>query len=296
MRFFGTDITIKGLLSDAFGSKASQQSPQPYQPRNPLAASAWERHTGISEEDTVEILAKDLPHGISIHLQFKEDENRGVIRMIDTAGPVEIELRSFNMNTMTAAPGDIKVIDQGQGVGRKILRNELEFFAACGIQKFQIYASSEAGGYVWARFGFLPSNPKTGELKEDLEWRFGLIEPLLNPDEAKQLKKLIELKKPQDLWQLADMRVNMTPRLGNIANKTLQQLCDRLELPAIMPLGRLLLTGSNWDGYIDLKNKEQMARVERYVGGWGSFLKKEPAEDLKEKGPGFLQGLLKRNI
>lgn len=292
MRFFSSDMTIKGLLSKAFGNNASQ--PQ-QQPRKPLAVSAWERHTGISEDDTIEMLTQGLPHSIAIDLKFKEDENRGVIRMFDTAGPEEIELRSFNMNTMTAAPGDIRVIDQGQGVGRKILRNEVEFFAACGIKKFEIYASSEAGGYVWARFGFLPKSPQTGELKEDLKWRFGLIESVLEPDEAKQLKKLIELKNPQDLWQVADLRVNMTPRLQNIPNKTLQKLCDRLVMPPIMPLGRLLLTGANWDGYIDLKNKEQMARVERYVGGWESFLKKDPAQALQEKGPGFLQGLLKRN-
>ena len=121
---------------------------------------------------------------------------------------------------------------QGKGLAKKVLAKQFKSYRlSTGIEQVDVTAGLTAGGYTWARFGFLPSQK---------DWQKLLIAAM--DDNIESISKLAtHLTRsqvgPEGLWSIADH-----------------------------PEGRRFLAGRGWAGVFDFNNPDQVARFEAYVG------------------------------
>lgn len=239
----------------------------------------WRKYMPISEDEAKKILLQDMPQDTIVKITLGTD---GIGSLAISHDEVN-DNRSFSMEQKVVDNGMMHTNTNGAGLGRKLMRNEIEFFAACGIQHFNIQAGSSAGGYAWARFGFLPKGTPENFIDKARN-RYERIQPLLTTEEQQTVEDILEFKNPQDMWRLADMKTDLAPRLRDIfrkaaaGNATAANQKDRMfsvikqykREGTEMPIGRVLMAGNKWEGTLDFANKEQMDRIEKYVGGWKS--------------------------
>lgn len=90
---------------------------------------------------------------------------------------------------------------QGSGIGKQVLRNAVTQYERMGIARIHNMASLSAGGYTWARFGFLPIT--------DADW--ALVKPKIRArtyafpaTERAAYKKLLDSTDRHALWAVAD--------------------------------------------------------------------------------------------
>lgn len=249
----------------------------------------WDKYVPMPFAEAKEILTRDLPEGTSVALDFVRGGGQG---MLSISGQGFFETRTFDMDRKVIHPGMVSATKQkGHGYGRIIMRNEIEFFKSCGVKRFNINASSTAGGYVWARFGFMPAPEAIIPLLTRLQDNFKALKDILTPQEQQDVKNAIRGRGlPDDVWGVSDLRVDIAPRLrevfakansGDAAARTLSDQLTKVEgiknaIAEIthdqqaMPLGRALLAGSYWQGYFDLNNPVQTERASKNIGGWKS--------------------------
>lgn len=249
---------------------------------------AWKKYIPMSKEQAEEILTQDLPPGTKVELTVNKN---GQGKITITAEDIIEESRVFDLKDHRVFEDfDSKMIidDAGKGYGRSLMRNEIEFFSTCGVKRFEISAELAAGGYVWARLGFLPDN--LNMVKSAMGRRFENIKSLLTDKEQETVQEIIEFKDEKDLWRLADTQIDMLPRLrdafkkahdGNVDAQGIVKSMyyvdfEKLDERKSVPMGSSFLAASRFLAHLDFDNKEQMDRAEKYVGGWKTCLKKSP--------------------
>lgn len=247
----------------------------------------WDKYVPMPRPEAEKILTRDLPEGVRVSLDFMRGGGKGTLSI---SGQGIFEMRTFDMDRKVIHPGMVSTAQQkGHGYGRILMRNEIEFFRACGVKRFDINASSTAGGYVWARFGFTPKPEAVIPLLMRLQDNFRALKDILTPQEQAEAQAAIRGEgRPEDVWGISDLRTDIAPRLRDIFAKAnggdaaARTLCDQLTgIEAIknaveeitydrraMPLGRALLAGSHWQGYFDLSDPAQNKRAAENIGGW----------------------------
>lgn len=247
----------------------------------------WDKYIPMPFAEAEKILTRDLPANTRVALDFVHGGGSGILSI---SGKGLFETRTFDMNKKTINPGMISTnSNKGHGYGRIIMRNEIEFFKACGAKRFNISASSTAGGYVWARFGFIPEPQAIIALLTRVQDNFKALKDVLSPQEQEDTQAAIRGRgMPDDVWGMSDLRTDIAPRLREIFDKAnkgdadARALSDKLtKIEAIknaieeithdqkpMPLGRALLAGSYWQGYFDLNDPAQIDRASKNIGGW----------------------------
>lgn len=243
----------------------------------------------MSRAEAERILRTDLPADMTVRIN------------VDSSGHGEISIfnddisdkRTFDLSDKLCYEGMMLAARQNTGLGRTVMRNEIEFLAACGVETFHIRASSDAGAYTWARFGFL-LQPYVRDIQKEVRHRFEAIKPLLTADEIAALSDKMAFKNPTDLWDIADSRIDIAPRLSKLFHdaahdkqsaraynriKNLPSLKGKWSVAAragapVMPSGRVLLAKGHWYGILDTNNAQQMDRVAAYAGGWKNTLKR----------------------
>ncbi len=264
---------------------------------------SWEKYSPFTQDEAREILTRDLPKQTDVRFTVQD---KGYISFKIEADNIISEMRSCDFREHEAYKGVLEVAhyERGHGLGRALMRNQIEFYRACGIKKMEINAASEAGAYAWARMGFLPKDIEY-DLKREVQHRWQMFEGLLTNEEISGFEKpgtiysALDMRRREDLWQIADQRADMAPRIRDLFSRAANgdmaaaELADDLQscyvdakvvigrwgLPKFdlqqevlggqyMPIGRLLLMRTEWEGYLDFNNEKQMARVESYVGGW----------------------------
>jgi hypothetical protein len=291
-----------GLAFFGRKARAEKKDLQNLSPQE-LAEKRWNQYVPFTMEQAAKILKQDLPPETTVQIDVTEP---GQALFTIKAENIFSEMRSCNFHEHIAYRGSLEVsrYDRSKGLGRNLMRNEIELYRACGIDKLEIHAASEVGGYAWARMGFLPDKIKH-DLKDDVQYRWKILADILTEEERAQLKKTdskhsaIDMNAPKDIWQIADLKTDMAPRLRDLfaqaakGDKRARSLVDTLqehyesarvhtgkwgqqkfdlqqEIGAsnALSLGKMLLIRTQWNGTLDFNNPEQMARVEKYVGGW----------------------------
>lgn len=282
---------VKGKLAMEFNRMADQD----FDPQK-QAVRFWNKYIPFSPQTAVEILTGDLPKSTRVYLYDVYPHGQGDLKI---GKPYAAELgrcfgdhRSFDLSEGTVESGFMMIGTQlrGRGIGRIMMRNQIEFFHACGARDFKIMAGSNNGGYTWARMGFLPTGSESPYFNKEIiipfKQKMKALKPFLPRALYREVMGSISFDDPHAIWQIADQRVDIMPHLkplydskGHIRNG-LKKKQDRLTTIARdvfneasqggtgLPLGRLLLTGSTWNGVLKMDDPVQMARVGRYVGGW----------------------------
>jgi hypothetical protein len=267
--------------------------------RHALAVDSahWDEWVPMTQKEALALLTRDLPKNTSVYLKILGN-GTGTIAL-KARGQFANE-RSFDLGAKEWDQGTTRVNNQSHGYGRTILRNEMEFFHACGVRKFEIHAGWESGGYTWARLGFLPRIRLDGfkdYTRDEIKKRFEAVKSLLPKAECDKLKNAVGVRRAKDLWYLADRRTDIGPRLKEVfttardkpenaqtakklddafssgeladyATKQFGQIKDLAAKGKPVPLGRFLLGATDWVGTINTADREQMQRVGKYVGGW----------------------------
>lgn len=271
-----------------FFAKASGSSPAEFHDGNYgylicNNSREWRKNFPHSQETAYKILTRDLETPARVDVMFGCC-GQGEIKI---EGPDYEDWCELRLLEKIASPSGVCVSKRlwGNGAGRTLMRNEIEFFhASRRVRALQITAGDEGGGYAWARFGFLP----TGDMN-----KFGMVhavcvrleqaKPLLGEAELKEISRLVELQKPEDVWRLADCRIDLGTRLLEVRGTKRSQglrdaflfssssLCDIYALAekgSAVPAGRYFLAGTKWKGEFVFDNDDQLKRAADYVGGW----------------------------
>lgn len=265
------------------------------EPHHVSRIDSWNQFISISPYDARDILLRDLSDEIRVKVSL--DEN-GYGRLEYSGGDVIDCACDFDLNRKVRNEGDASICSEAQtmGLGRTLIRNQIEFLKACGIETFEVYASSSVGGYAWARFGYLPIDKDMDEIREKVQRYFNALKPILTDEEIAQIEGLTEISSKYDLWEIAKEQTDLYSRIRVVfdmaADETLNEsfrsdasykqtlmgrgmntygynhIGDCLFNKEPIRLGRLLLIGTNWHGTIDLRNETQMRYVDNYVGGF----------------------------
>lgn len=122
---------------------------------------------------------------------------------------------------------------QGQGVSKQVFRALYEQYKIVGVERMQVYANIDIGGYTWARYGFCIKD------RYDVICAIRFYE--LTPKQEKRIMALID-----DHFNASSEPFPM--------NKI-----------ARLPYGKKALLGGDWEGVLDLTDTRQRRTFERYL-------------------------------
>lgn len=162
---------------------------------------------------------------------------------------------------ITATHRLFKAAKTGSGSAKNLLRCTMGSYHALGVDRVELNANIDVGGYAWARFGFLPNN--WNSVKKAIQKNLASIQSgqhkvssvgpngkptksiaaPIAPEHEAAIARILESKDPRTLWTIADMRVNGRP------------------------VGKELLLGSKWLGGLDIDDKHSMDRFNSYIAG-----------------------------
>lgn len=124
---------------------------------------------------------------------------------------------------------------QGSGLSKQIFRRLYRQYQNAGVQRINVHANIDVGGYAWAKYGFSMI-------------RKGDVEALKTAAKIK-----LSAKKYKDFMEVYDLYKDIVPfPVKHIANQ---------------PYGKQLLLESDWYGSIDLEDDDETEYFEKYLFG-----------------------------
>lgn len=124
---------------------------------------------------------------------------------------------------------------QGKGLSKSVFRELFKSYESMGIDRVEVLANMDVGGYCWGRYGF---SAKTSEIKDLVQRRFS--EEVISQNDFEEVSEILKMSGPNI-------------RMDEIAN---------------LKCGKALLLSNKvkWRGFIDLHDKHQMEHLHYYIG------------------------------
>lgn len=124
---------------------------------------------------------------------------------------------------------------QGKGLSKSVFRELFKSYESMGIDRVEVLANMDVGGYCWGRYGF---SAKTSEIKDLVQRRFS--EGVISQNDFEDVSEILKMSGPNI-------------RMNEIAN---------------LKCGKALLLSNKvkWRGFIDLHDKHQMDYLHDYIG------------------------------
>lgn len=122
---------------------------------------------------------------------------------------------------------------QGKGISKRIFRALYEQYKVAGVQRLEVFANIDVGGYTWARYGFCAKSHR------DAIW--AIQSSALT---SRQEKRIMEMIDEHFASSSGPFPMNKIARL---------------------PYGKKALLGSNWEGILDLTDPRQRRVFEAYL-------------------------------
>jgi GNAT superfamily N-acetyltransferase len=121
---------------------------------------------------------------------------------------------------------------QGQGIGKKVLRDQFESYQGSKIDRVEVHAGLDAGAYTWGRFGF---TPRDKEQYKVISERLGRLSR--NNKDAIGEKLAKRIRDPQTFREFVDSEK-----------------------------GKSYLPGLHWEGAFHFNDKPSVDRFNAYTG------------------------------
>lgn len=124
---------------------------------------------------------------------------------------------------------------QDKGLSKSVFRELFKSYESMGIDRVEVLANMDVGGYCWGRYGF---SAKTSEIKDLVQRRFS--EGVISQNDFEDVSEILKMSGPNI-------------RMNEIAN---------------LRCGKALLLSNKvkWRGFIDLHDKHQMYYLHDYIG------------------------------
>lgn len=215
------------------------------------ARRGWKKHfSPMTPAEFAAIMSADMPPGLRMDMHFSRapyatwNSGIGHSGALFEDAPLQAT-RTFKFEKGKVDHSSFFIADrlQGRGTGRVFLANSMAVYRRIGIRSVTLAAGAEAGGYVWARFGFVPTRLSWHSLRESLSDELDEIERKLSPGDVALVRRMLDSDDPKTVWLIADLRIPFGRE----------------------PLGRRLLAGQGWGGALDLTDPDAMARFDAYV-------------------------------
>lgn len=220
---------------------------------------------GVSEqfESVIGVGVDEVIHGVATIMSRVAGPGGGFERMVVRAGADQVTLtaegHTANLTpfTITRTVGvdsrgvmyashdyfKLEAAAQGSGAASQMVLDSLDLYDSLGLDRIEVHANIDVGGYAWARLGFQAKD--VGRFKDEVE---------------RQLSKLGANKK-------------FTKQVQDILNT---HGVDAPAVIAALPEGKALLLNSDWEGILHL-GRPQAANVrdrlaEKIAAGKGKGL------------------------
>jgi hypothetical protein len=211
----------------------------------PDTLKVWAAHGSLLPTEIVNALFADINWECRITVCCKHDgTGRFMIRVRDHERRIADGTRSFNLkeHVVNHAGFHVAADHQDQGLGTIFARNSVRVYRLVGVSKVTINAGKTAGGYVWARLGFRPTDDAWKKLRGAVRSKSDAMTSL-SAEAREVVTNALADEEPAAIWELADLE---EPIDGQ-------------------PLGRLLLAGTEWEGFLDLADSNAMDKFDAYV-------------------------------
>lgn len=239
-------------------------------------AEAWARlHSKVGPKEFVSAMMGGLPDSGGLELSVHPTQPKLGLHVRNTVvhgAKTKEYVRTLDLDTGDAHH-DVWVIDktaQGSGAAKTGLAKSIELYEKMGMKSISLTANKDAGGYVWARFGFRPSEAYGVKLvMESAQSKLAKLTKLGMPNDAspqavseygavstligKMLEPGSDITKA--VWLLSSMR---TPAMDALYARSFKGNSKSL--------AKHLLRDTYWAGKLDLTDKEAVARTKKYVG------------------------------
>ena len=132
---------------------------------------------------------------------------------------------------------ELPLLFRGKTLSQYVLKESMQQYINMGLNKIEMVAALDNGGYVWAKYGFVATK-------------------------RTEVTKILELAENQ----LTNVQFE---RVKAIYNRYYSNHPDGTSFPMILwaniPFMKSVLTGAAWHGELDLKNEEQFNNFTIYV-------------------------------
>jgi hypothetical protein len=221
-------------------------------------AGYWQKHISVLPEIFHAILFDEIMGGERCRVAIGDDGRGGFRVSIEDRGTtghgiVVLEAhRYWSIADGTIVHGLIRANERmrnsHQTVPARFLRNSFNLYHALGARKVVLTANYESGGYVWAKYGFVPVSDVTWQhLARRLAVRLTKFESDLSEDAYNHVVGLLQNPDPKTIWLISELN----ERIGG------RKLCSAL------------LAGTNWKGSTSLSDPVAIDRFNRYLSQKG---------------------------
>lgn len=157
----------------------------------------------------------------------------------EAGGQFEMRRKFFERNGKIVVKHDLLEIPeelQDKGIARMLFRPMLQQYLAMGADEIELVANMDIGGYAWARYGFSTRN------------FYKAYDMLAFSEASNEVQELA--RKYLESYYSAIPKETPFP----------------MRLLAAQPYGKELLLNTFWDGYMNLKDRKQVAYIKHYIG------------------------------
>jgi len=203
--------------------------------------------------------------GVNIHVRYHE---RQIVEP-DIRAHLEIDFMGRG-----AYWSEIRLADhfQNRGIGPGLFENGIALARdIAGITLCGLKPGLSMGGYSWARNGALPANEgECRNLAKYMAEREGHLKAVLPPDVYYPLRDATQMRRPEDLWKVADTDYDLSGGLDTLRSSfdfwsklTMKSQIMAHTLMGRPTPGRFLLAGANYEAVFNSANPAQMERLKK---------------------------------
>jgi len=135
---------------------------------------------------------------------------------------------------------------QGKGFSKGVFKSFYKQYQNAGIDKIEVHANIDVGGYTWARYGFMATKPKD-------------VLTIIKKAEQMANNNLIP---KDDYYKIQKEFADYSWDVKNNKTKTYEFPMWKISEG---DSGKKVLLGSDWEGTINLKDANQRTRFENYL-------------------------------
>lgn len=131
----------------------------------------WNDKIGEAPDEFKQEFLGGLP--ATMHIQYADRSDQMEIRgtlLSASGGSIGSYTRTIDFKKNKASSDYFKIHDdkQGGGIGKKLLAANVEMYQKLGLEKVDVHANIDVGGYAWARYGYVPTQRSWDELRDKL--------------------------------------------------------------------------------------------------------------------------------
>jgi len=142
---------------------------------------------------------------------------------------------------------------RGGGTSQYLLARQISNYQRWGLDKVDVIAALDNGGYTWLKYGFFPKGAQSLMLAENASQRWSRVRSAFPADKWEGVQRVLDgvTSNGKDMWKVADINLPLPP---GIAQDPLQNT-----------VGKYLLSGVAWSGDLFLREEESMRRFWKYI-------------------------------